>query len=181
MFGCVKYEIQLMDPAIGFIEKLAIKMRAKVLRTIGLLEEFGPQLPAPHSKTLKGCNGLKELRVKLGNNIVRLFYFHHKGKTYVVTSGYVKKTQKTNQQEIGRALRLMNKFLLWVAAANLFAWPAAYYLINVWLENFAFRNEITLSLFILSGLISLLLAILAVVFQSTVAALKNPAESLKYE
>ncbi|MFC2139199.1 ABC transporter permease [Bacteroidota bacterium] len=78
-------------------------------------------------------------------------------------------------------IRLMNKFLLWVVLANLFAWPAAYYLINRWLENFAYKLEIGISLFIISGLISLLLAILAVVFQSTVAALKNPAESLKYE
>lgn len=100
-----------MEPAIGFIQKLALKMRAKVLRTIGLLEEFGPQLPAPHSKTLKACDGLKELRVKLGSNIVRLFYFHHKGKSYVVTSGYVKKAQKTNQREIDRALRLMKEFI----------------------------------------------------------------------
>ena len=106
----MKYEVQLMDPAVGFIQKLAMKMRAKVLRTIGLLEEFGPQLPAPHTKTLTGCDGLKELRVKQGNDIVRLFYFHHKGKTYVATSGYVKKTQKTNPREIDRALPLPNVF-----------------------------------------------------------------------
>ena len=84
-------------------------MRAKVLRTIGLLEQFGPQLPAPHDKVLKGCDGLKELRVKLGSGIVRLFYFHHKI-IYVATSGYVKKDQKTNRREIERAIRLMNEF-----------------------------------------------------------------------
>lgn len=100
-----------MEPAVEFVQKLAIKMRAKVFRTIELLERFGPQLPAPHAKTLNGCGGLKELRVKLGNNIVRLFYFHDKGKVYVLTSGYVKKTQKTNQREIDRAIRLMNEYL----------------------------------------------------------------------
>lgn len=104
------HEVRLMEPAAEFVQKLAMKMRAKVLRTIGLLERFGPQLPAPHAKALKGCGGLKELRVKQGSDIVRLFYFHHKGKVYVVTSGYIKKTQKTNQREIERATRLMTEF-----------------------------------------------------------------------
>ena len=99
-----------MDSATGFVQKLAVKMRAKVLRTIGLLEQFGSKLPAPHAKVLKNCGGLRELRIKQGSDIVRLFYFHHKGKTYVVTSGYVKKTQKTNPREIRRAMRLMNEF-----------------------------------------------------------------------
>ncbi len=99
-----------MEPATGFVQKLAVKMRAKVLRTIGLLEQFGPQLPAPHAKALKNCDGLRELRIKQGSDIVRLFYFHHKGKVYVATSGYLKKTQKTNQREIARAMRLMKEF-----------------------------------------------------------------------
>jgi len=106
----MKYEIRLMDDATEFVKKLTVKMRAKVLRTIGLLEQFGPQLPAPHAKSLKNGQGLKELRVKQGSDIVRLFYFHHKGKLYVATSGYLKKTQKTNQREISRAIRLMNEF-----------------------------------------------------------------------
>jgi len=106
----MNYEVELLEPAVTFVQKLAVKMRAKVFRTIGLLERFGPQLPAPHAKTLKGCGGLKELRVNLGNNIVRLFYFHDKDKVYVLTSGYVKKTQKTNQREIDRAVRLMNEY-----------------------------------------------------------------------
>jgi phage-related protein len=99
-----------MDSAVGFVQKLDLKMRAKVFRAIGLLERFGPQLPTPHAKALAGCGGLKELRVKVGSTIVRLFYFHHAGRMYVVTSGYVKKTQKTNQREIDRAIRLMNEF-----------------------------------------------------------------------
>jgi len=106
----VNHEVELLEPAVTFVQKLAIKIRAKVFRTIELLERFGPQRPAPHTKTLKGCDGLKELRVKLGNNIVRLFYFHDKGKVYVLTSGYVKKAQKTNRREIDRAVRLMNEY-----------------------------------------------------------------------
>ncbi len=106
----MNYEVELMDPAIEFIQKLDVKMRAKVFRTVGLLERFGSQLPLPHAKMLKDCSGLKELRVKLGSNIVRLFYFHYKDRVYVVTSGYVKKEQKTDRREIERAIRIMNEF-----------------------------------------------------------------------
>lgn len=106
----MSYTVEIMGPALDFVQTLEIKMRAKVFRTVGLLERFGCQLPLPHSKTLKGCGGLKELRVKLGSNIVRLFYFHHEGRVYVVTSGYVKKDQKTDPREIERAIRLMNEF-----------------------------------------------------------------------
>ncbi|MFP4014631.1 MAG: type II toxin-antitoxin system RelE/ParE family toxin [Chitinispirillaceae bacterium] len=39
----------------------------------------------------------------------RLFYFHHKNKLYIVTSGYTKKQTKTEMREIERALRLMHE------------------------------------------------------------------------
>lgn len=107
----MNYQVELMDSAVAFVQTLEIKMRAKVFRTVGLLEQFGSQLPLPHAKTLKECNGLKELRVKLGSTIVRLFYFHHEGRVYVLTSGYVKKDQKTDPREIKRAIRLKSEFL----------------------------------------------------------------------
>ncbi len=63
----------------------------------------------PHSKTLKGTDGLRELRIKFASDIVRLFYFHHRGRVYVVTSGFVKKTAKTDARELQRAVRLMRE------------------------------------------------------------------------
>ncbi len=53
---------------------------------------------------------LKELRVKVGTDICRLFYFHWKEKTYIITSGYIKKTDKTDPKEIEKALKLMRRF-----------------------------------------------------------------------
>ena len=93
-----------------FIGSLPIKMRAKALRTIELLEQFGPGLPMPHSRKLSG-HQLWELRVRFGSDICRLFYFHHKDAVYVVTSGYVKKTVRTSRSEIDRASRLKAQFL----------------------------------------------------------------------
>ncbi len=107
----MEYDVRLLDPANEFIDSLPGKMQAKVYHTIDMLKEFGYQLKEPWSKTLRNAEGMKELRVKLASNICRLFYFHHKDKLYVVTSGYTKKRDKTDKREIERALRLMHEVL----------------------------------------------------------------------
>lgn len=105
------FEVKVLPPAHEFIRNLNPKMRAKVYRGIDLLKLFGFRLSEPHVKTFKNVEGLKELRVKVANDICRLFYFHHKEKLYVLTSGYTKKTDKTDKKEIQRALRIRNNFL----------------------------------------------------------------------
>ncbi len=105
------FEVKVLPPAYEFISRLNPKMRAKVYRGIDLLKLFGYQLCEPHAKTLKNACGLKELRVKVATDICRLFYFHHNEKLYVCTSGYIKKTDKTDEQEIQRAMRIRNDFL----------------------------------------------------------------------
>jgi putative ABC transport system permease protein len=76
---------------------------------------------------------------------------------------------------------LSKEFTKWVLIANIIAWPIAYYFMNEWLQEFAYRINITLWPFLLSGLIALLIAVLTVSYQSIKAALANPVESLKYE
>jgi len=105
-----RYEVRLLEDAVVFLRGLPVKFRAKAYRAIELLRDLGPQLPMPHSRALRNCDGLRELRVRLGRDIVRLFYFHHEGQVYVVTSGFVKKAQKTNPRELSRAMRLMAEF-----------------------------------------------------------------------
>ena len=99
-----------LEDAVEFILSLPIKMQAKIQRTIGLLREFGYLLPEPHSKKIQGIEDLYELRVKLGSNICRLFYFYWKERIYVSTSGYVKKSKKTDKNQISRAVKLMKQF-----------------------------------------------------------------------
>jgi len=107
----VPYKVKLLEQAKDFLDTLSIRMRAKAFRTIELLQEFGPFLTAPHSKTLKGYAGLRELRVKQGSDICRLFYFHYDKNIYIITSGYVKKDRKTNKKEILKAFYLMKSLL----------------------------------------------------------------------
>jgi len=81
----------------------------------------------------------------------------------------------------GIVLMLSKQFTKWVLLGNCIAWPVAYYFINRWLKNFAFRVDIGVWTFVLSGILVLLVAILTVSYQSIKAAVANPVDSLRYE
>lgn len=76
---------------------------------------------------------------------------------------------------------LSKDFLKLVMIALVLAAPLAYYFMNSWLDNFAYRIDISWSVFVLAGLLAMLIAFLTVGFQSVKAALVNPVESLKNE
>lgn len=76
---------------------------------------------------------------------------------------------------------MSREFVKWVVFANIVAWPIAYYFINNWLQSFAYRTNISLWIFVLSGGIALLVALTTVIFQAVKAAIANPVNSLKYE
>jgi putative ABC transport system permease protein len=73
------------------------------------------------------------------------------------------------------------RFVKWVVAANLIAWPAAYWIMGRWLQGFAFRTPLEARIFLLSGLYALAIALLTVSFQVVRAARANPADALRYE
>ncbi len=107
----MEYTVKILPPALKFLESLQPKLEAKAYRALLLLKTFGYQLGEPHSKMLIGTDGLKELRVKVGTDIRRIFYFQHKGTIYVATSGYLKKEMKTDRGEIARAQKLRTQFI----------------------------------------------------------------------
>jgi putative ABC transport system permease protein len=76
---------------------------------------------------------------------------------------------------------LTGQFVKWVIVANLIAWPVGYFIMNRWLEGFAFRTSLSIWIFVISGLAALAIAALTVSSQVIRAALTNPADSLKYE
>ncbi len=78
-------------------------------------------------------------------------------------------------------LILSKEFTKWVLLANIIAWPIAYLALNKWLENFAYRVNLTIPLFILAGLSALIIAFLTISFRAVKAASSNPADALKYE
>jgi putative ABC transport system permease protein len=76
---------------------------------------------------------------------------------------------------------LIREYLKWVAFANIIAWPVAYYFMNKWLQDFAYRIDMSWWVFILSGGIALVIALATVSFHAIKAAVANPVESLRYE
>jgi putative ABC transport system permease protein len=81
----------------------------------------------------------------------------------------------------GITLLLTRKFLLWVALANLIAWPLTYWAMTQWLQNFAFRTPIGIGIFLVSAVLAMLLTSLTVGLQAARAARANPIDSLRYE
>jgi len=81
----------------------------------------------------------------------------------------------------GIVLLLSKEFTKWVVVANLIAWPIAYFLLQNWLQNFAYRISIGIGSFLLAASLALLIALITVSYQSLKAALANPIESLHYE
>lgn len=97
------------EPAKDFILSLDKKMRAKMLRTIEMLQINGYDLREPYSKFLG--DGLFELRAKVGTDISRVIYFFVIGKKVIFTNGFIKKTQATPKTEIERAKRFKSDYL----------------------------------------------------------------------
>jgi putative ABC transport system permease protein len=76
---------------------------------------------------------------------------------------------------------LIKEFSVWVLLANIIAWPVAYYAMRQWLQDFAYRIEIGWWVFVLSGGIALMIALLTVSYQAVKAAIANPVDALRYE
>jgi putative ABC transport system permease protein len=76
---------------------------------------------------------------------------------------------------------LSTEFTKWVLLANLVAWPAAYYAMTAWLHGFAYKADLNLWIFVVSGLMALVIAMSTVGFHTVKAAMANPVESLRYE
>jgi len=78
-------------------------------------------------------------------------------------------------------LLLSKEFIKWVLLANFIAWPIAYFMMNKWLENFAYRIQLSFVAFLISGGAALLIAYLTVSYHSIKSARANPITSLRYE
>jgi len=81
----------------------------------------------------------------------------------------------------GIVLLLSKEYAKYVLLANLFAIPVAYYAIDRWLQNFAYRVTLDWWMFLISGGIAIVIALSTVSIQVVKAATANPVQSLKYE
>lgn len=90
--------------------------------------------------------------------------------------------RKVNDVEITELLVLLNHdFVNWMAKAFVIVTPIAYYAMQKWIENYAYKTSLSWWIFVLAGMLTLGIALLTVSFQSWKAATRNPVESLRYE
>lgn len=90
--------------------------------------------------------------------------------------------RKVNGATEAQMLVLLNKgFLKLISVSFVLAVPMAWYIVNVWLTGFPYRVTIYWWVFLLSGVITLLITLLTVSYQSWKAATVNPVETLKNE
>jgi len=78
-------------------------------------------------------------------------------------------------------LLLSKEFTKWVVVANIIAWPTAYFAMSTWLDNFAYRIQVGWAEFVFAGVLTFLIALVTVSYQSLKAGLADPVDSLRYE
>jgi len=90
--------------------------------------------------------------------------------------------RKVNGAKISEVMVMLNKdFVKWVVIAFIIATPVAWYTMNKWLQNFAYKTSLSWWIFALAGVLALGIALLTVSWQSWRAATRNPVEALRYE
>jgi len=72
-------------------------------------------------------------------------------------------------------------FIKLIILANLVAWPVSYFLMQKWLQDFAYRIDPNVLSFFFAGFISVAIAILTISYQAIKASLANPIDALRYE
>ena len=82
----------------------------------------------------------------------------------------------------GNILFLISKdFMAWVLISMIMATPVAYYVMQIWLRNFAYKISINWWIFIVAGVLAFFIALVTISIQTIKAALANPVEALRYE
>jgi phage-related protein len=97
------------EPAKEFLDELDAKMFTKLVRAIDILKAGGTAVREPYSRHLE--DGIFEVRAQIGSDISRVLYFFYIGRRFVLTHGFIKKTQKTPPSEIERAKKYRTEYM----------------------------------------------------------------------
>lgn len=90
--------------------------------------------------------------------------------------------RKINGATVLEVISLLNRdFFRWVIIAFVPASLISLYIMNKWLQGFAYRTELNIWIFALAGLLTITITFLTVSWQSWIAATRNPVEALRYE
>lgn len=106
------------------------------------------------------------------------------GITFLLMNSKVKEIgiRKVNGATILEIVKMLNfDFIRWVAIAFVIAVPIAWYIMDRWLQNFAYKIDISWWIFAFAGSMAFLIALITVSWQTFLAARRNPVEALRYE
>jgi phage-related protein len=92
-----------------FFETLSDKVKDKVDEVLFMIT-FLERVPAKFFKSIEGIKGLYEIRVEYEGNIYRIFCCFDKGNLVILFNGFQKKTQKTPNNELEKARRIMEQY-----------------------------------------------------------------------
>lgn len=109
------WEIEYFETAKGrcpvqeFIDSLDARSKAKIVRTLDLLQQFGIKLGMPYAKHVEG--DMWELRTRVGSNQYRVIYFLFTGGVFILLHGFMKKSGPIPQQDLRTARDRRAEFL----------------------------------------------------------------------
>jgi putative ABC transport system permease protein len=178
------------------IDYFSIKVSpSHIPSTIGFIEEkwrsFSPEFPFQYAFLDERVDGIYKAEQRLGRSF-NIFTFIALSIACMGLIGLASFISEQKRKEIGirKVLGadiqsiialLAREYVKCVVVAALIAWPIGYFAMSRWLQNFAYRTSIGIEIFILSGLLAFVFALLTVSYQSVKAAVANPADSLRYE
>lgn len=189
--------ISLITPQMNYrANYLSVKINpADIPGTLAYIEEkfkqFSPGYPFEYSFLDERIDNMYRSEKKLGQTFI---YF-----TLIAIFiaclglfGLASFTAERRTKEIGirkvmgasvknLILMLSGEFVKWVVISSVIAFPVSWYAMNKWLSNFAYRVHIGMGTFGLAMVISLLIAVFTVSYQSFKAAGANPVDSLRNE
>lgn len=97
------------SPIKDFVDGLPLKAKARTMKMLDLLEEYGTQMGEPHVKHLS--RELWELRVRAREGIFRLLFTVRTDRIIILLHGFQKKTERLPKRELDLALRRMREML----------------------------------------------------------------------
>jgi len=154
-------------------------------------EKFSPDFPFEYSFVSKDYNNLYLHEEKMGSILTSFTVFAILiaclglwGLTSFIIERRTKEIgiRKVLGSSVLEIITILIKdFTKWILLANLIAWPITWYVMNRWLQNFAYKTDISWWEFVLPGGIALLVALATISYQAIKAATANPVEALRYE
>jgi putative ABC transport system permease protein len=183
-----------MTPGIGSYASIRIKSE-NILNTMSFIknkwQEFNPGHPFDYLFLDDQYDRLYRSEKKMGQ-VFRYFTFLALFISCLGLFGLSSYVLEKRTKEIGIRkilgaslssiiIMVSKEFSKWIFLANVVAWPIVYFSMNLWLENFSYRINISFWTFLLSTVIVMALSLFTVSYQSVKAAMTNPANSLKYE